>query len=92
MMKRVCVRTVLTLFAGLALTATPASTQEDDVDDATKLLQEGLPLTPTRTLSETFTEGSWISLDVSPDGEQLFGEVEDYQITYMVTGNRIKEQ
>ena len=30
--------------------------------------------------------------DVSPDGHQLFGEVEDYQITYMVTGNKIKEQ
>ncbi|MFH1755549.1 MAG: hypothetical protein ABIA59_07575 [Candidatus Latescibacterota bacterium] len=24
--------------------------------------------------------------DVSPDGEQLFGEYEDYQVTYMVTG------
>lgn len=30
--------------------------------------------------------------DVSPDGEQLFGEVEDYQITYMVTGNKTKEE
>ena len=30
--------------------------------------------------------------DVSPDGHQLFGEVEDYQITYMVTGNIKKEQ
>jgi hypothetical protein len=30
--------------------------------------------------------------DVSPDGEQLFGEYEDYQITYMVTGKELKEE
>jgi hypothetical protein len=29
--------------------------------------------------------------DVSPDGEQLFGEVEDYQITYMVNKKKKKE-
>ncbi len=28
----------------------------------------GLPLRPARTLSFTAREGSWISLDVSPDG------------------------
>ena len=44
---------------------------EDEVDAATERLKEGLPLTPTRTLSETFTEGSWISLDVSPDGQMI---------------------
>lgn len=50
----------------------PAAAQDaDDVDEVTERLQEGLPLTPTWTLSETFTEGSWISLDVSPDGETI---------------------
>lgn len=44
---------------------------QDEVDEATELLKEGLPLTPERTLSETFTEGSWISLDVSPDGQTV---------------------
>lgn len=28
--------------------------------------------------------------DVSPNGEQLFGEYEDYQVTYMVTGKELK--
>lgn len=45
--------------------------QEEEVDEATKLLKDGLPLTPTRTLRQTFTEGSWISLDVSPDGRTI---------------------
>ena len=44
---------------------------QDEVDEATELLKEGLPLTPERTLSGTFTEGSWISLDVSPDGQTI---------------------
>ena len=44
---------------------------QDEVDEATELLKEGLPLTPERTLSETFNEGSWISLDVSPDGQTI---------------------
>lgn len=44
---------------------------EPETDEATELLKEGLPLTPERTLSGTFTEGSWISLDVSPDGQLI---------------------
>jgi hypothetical protein len=30
--------------------------------------------------------------DVSPNGEQLFGECEDYQVTYMVNGAELKEE
>ena len=51
-----------------AAVASPVGAQEEELDEATERLKEGLPLTPTRTLRETFTEGSWISLDVSPDG------------------------
>jgi Tol biopolymer transport system component len=51
--------------------AVPVSAQAPLSDDAAELLQEGLPLAPTRTLSETFTEGSWISLDISPDGSTI---------------------
>lgn len=34
-----------------------------------------LPLTPTRTFQMTATEGSWLSLDVHPDGETLVFEL-----------------
>ncbi len=33
--------------------------------------QEGLPLAPGRRVQATLTEGSWLSLDVSPDGTTL---------------------
>src|SRR5688500_503306 len=34
-------------------------------------VQEGLPLKPTRTIRFTTDVGSWISLDVSPDGQTI---------------------
>ena len=52
--------------------AAPVLAQDhEEADEATELLKEGLPLMPERTLSETFTEGSWISLDISPDGQAI---------------------
>jgi hypothetical protein len=30
--------------------------------------------------------------DVSPDGNQLFGEAEDYRVGYMLTGKQKKEE
>src|SRR3954463_14105155 len=34
-------------------------------------IQEGLPLKPTRTIAFTTDVGSWMSLDVSPDGQTI---------------------
>src|SRR5438132_14378126 len=34
-------------------------------------IQEGLPLKPARTISFTTDVGSWLSLDVSPDGQTI---------------------
>src|SRR5689334_7860615 len=34
-------------------------------------MQEGLPLRPARTISFTTDVGSWLSLDVSPDGQTI---------------------
>ncbi|MDH3272789.1 MAG: amidohydrolase family protein [Gemmatimonadota bacterium] len=48
-----------------------AGQDEPEVDAETKRLQDGLPLVPTRTLTGTFSEGSWISVDVSPDGQTI---------------------
>ena len=71
-MKRVWTLISIATLVALAIVPATTSAQDDDeIDEATKLLKEGLPLTPGRMLSETFTEGSWISLDVSPDGRSL---------------------
>jgi imidazolonepropionase-like amidohydrolase/Tol biopolymer transport system component len=37
----------------------------------TTLLMEGLPLEPGRTLTGTYTEASWMSVDLSPDGQMI---------------------
>jgi imidazolonepropionase-like amidohydrolase/Tol biopolymer transport system component len=69
MSKGVVVLVGTLVVGGWAVTPEPVVGQDsDEVDEAAELLKEGLPLAPGRTLSETFSEGSWISLDVSPDG------------------------
>ncbi len=40
-------------------------------DDQSKKKEEGLPLQTTRKVSFTTDEGTWMSLDVSPDGRQI---------------------
>ena len=58
------------LAATIIATPTPAFAQ-DTADDTSDPRQEGLPLAPGRTISTSFTEGSWMSVDVSPDGQSL---------------------
>ncbi|MDX1617649.1 MAG: amidohydrolase family protein [Balneolaceae bacterium] len=49
-----------------------ADTTDSAATDSTEEKDNGdLPLEPERTISFTTTEGSWISVDVSPDGEQI---------------------
>ncbi len=43
----------------------------DSTDEAVKLAREGLPLMPGRWMEMTATKGSWMSVDVSPDGSML---------------------
>ena len=54
----------------LIAAAAPVAAQEGDEGDPDPR-QEGLPLAPARTISASFTEGSWMSVDVSPDGQTL---------------------
>jgi Tol biopolymer transport system component len=45
------------------------------VDTTTRYKSDSLPLKPTRTLSFETDEGTWISLDVSPDGRAIVFEL-----------------
>lgn len=49
----------------------PAPAAADSTSEAADPLQEGLPLAPTRTLRMEATEGSWMSVDVHPDGSTI---------------------
>jgi Tol biopolymer transport system component/imidazolonepropionase-like amidohydrolase len=66
---------VVTLALAVAAPAAALAQQDTAQADTTKEeknpRQEGLPLEPGRTLQYTATEGSWISLDVSPDGSMI---------------------
>lgn len=60
------VATLSTLMVAAWATGSDASFRDD---------REGLPLEPAGTLEFTTNEGTWISLDVSPDGEWVFFEL-----------------
>ena len=49
-----------------------------------------LPLKPTRTVDFTTTEGTWISLDVSPDGQTIVFELLGDLYTLAIAGGEAK--
>ncbi|HEV8612988.1 MAG TPA: amidohydrolase, partial [Gemmatimonadales bacterium] len=51
-------------------------------------LQEGLPLKPVRTVSFTTRTGSWMSLDVSPDGQLLAFDLLGDLYTLPISGGK----
>ena len=60
------------LIGSTASAQTPA---QNDSAAAKAKRDNSLPLIPTRTLEFTTNEGSWISLDVSPDGQTIVFEL-----------------
>ena len=61
---------ILSLIAIASLPA-PAAQAQDDTPSPDSLATESLPLEPTREIRLTTSEGSWISVDISPDGTTL---------------------
>ena len=73
----------------MAVTATSASAQTAaQADSAAKaaVSNKSLPLIATRTLKMTVDEGTWISLDVSPDGQTIVFELLGDLYTLPITG------
>jgi Tol biopolymer transport system component/imidazolonepropionase-like amidohydrolase len=71
------------MFAACALS--PLSAQEGEQSKA-----EGLPLKPLRTIEFTTSEGTWISLDVSPDGKTIVFELVGDLYTMPIAGGEAK--
>ena len=49
--------------------------REQEKKDKPKKKAQGLPLKPDRTIEFTTDEGTWVSLDVSPDGKTILFEL-----------------
>ncbi len=78
------------LLAGLVL-ALPAlgQTVDENAESAKAAAQDkSLPLITTRTLDFTTDEGTWISLDVSPDGETIVFELLGDLYTLPIAGGQ----
>ena len=78
------------LFAVLALTLLqqppPPPPQDTTKRDTTKVKLDSLPLRTTRTVSFETAEGTWMSLDVSPDGRTIVFELLGDLYTMPVAG------
>jgi len=76
----------------VALSASPLAAQDEQSADSARRprnpIQEGLPLAPARTVEFTTTEGSWMSVDVSPDGQTLVFDLLGDIYTMPMTGGR----
>lgn len=78
---KVCVLLLCT-----ALFFTPASAQI--VEDSTKKATKELPLEPERKISFTTDKGTWISLDVSPDGKTIVFDMMGDIYSMPITGGK----
>ncbi len=85
------------LYSGRAVAAN-AHAKEKSKDNATekqkkeepKKKVQGLPLTPDRTIEFTTDEGTWLSLDVSPDGRTILFDMLGDIYTVPVGGGEAK--
>ena len=68
--KRILVALALSAVA-LSLAVSAASAQRAGAAGATDTARKGLPLAPGRQVRFTTDHGTWMSLDVSPDGRTL---------------------
>src|SRR5579863_8581676 len=85
---------VLTLL-GCLLLIPPALAKESKkpapAADSADKEKKDLPLTPTRTVEFTTDEGTWISLDISPDGQTLIFDLLGDLYTMPVSGGEAKK-
>lgn len=73
------------MFIGCVINQSIYSQEETTAKDSIKKATKELPLEPERTISFTTDKGTWISLDVSPDGStiifDLMGEIYSIPVT-----------
>ena len=78
------------LTATLLAAAVPLVSLAAQRPDTTKKKTDDLPLKPTRTVDFTTSEGTWISLDVAPDGQTIVFELLGDLYTVPLSGGEAK--
>lgn len=79
---------LLLAVVGTALSAQQDSTKVDTTKKDAKKEKEGLPLEPGRKFHLKTNEGTWINLDVSPDGKTLAFDLMGDIYTMPITGGK----
>src|SRR4051794_16144116 len=67
-----------------------SKTKEKEKKDPPKKKAQGLPLKPDRTVEFTADEGTWVSLDISPDGKTILFELLGDLYTVPIAGGEAK--
>ncbi|MFC1662288.1 TolB family protein, partial [Gemmatimonadota bacterium] len=75
MVRSLCFSVVFVLSSVAAHQASAQTVAQNDSAAAKAKRDNSLPLIPTRTLEFTTSEGSWMSLDVSSDGQTIVFEL-----------------
>src|SRR5256714_9069265 len=75
---------------GVAQGAGEQEKKEDKKDDKNKDEKKGLPLKSERKIEFTTDEGTWMSLDVSPDGKTIVFELVGDIYTLPIEGGQAK--
>ena len=88
---RVCVSTFLLLAAVAVPRQSLAKADRHDAKPVEKKKEEPLPLKPTRKVDFTTDEGTWLSLDVSPDGKTIIFDLVGDLYTVPITGGEAKK-
>jgi Tol biopolymer transport system component/imidazolonepropionase-like amidohydrolase len=83
-------QSLLTFMLALALVLPGAAFTQDAPPEKAEKKEEGLPLKPARTIEFTTDEGTWMSVDISPDGQTLVFDLLGDLYTLPVTGGEAK--
>ena len=82
------IRRLLALIALASTVVSPAAAQGGGPNAAPGTPPTGLPLKASRTHSFTTTKGTWISLDVAPDGKQIVFDLLGDLYSLPITGGK----
>jgi Tol biopolymer transport system component len=81
-------RSTIVLAIALSAFAHPAIAQEAAAGGAAAARNAELPLKPSRTVKFTTDEGTWLSIDVSPDGQKLVFDMAGDIYTLPIAGGK----